>query len=182
MAGTPKTRYADPCLFGLPVVGIPGYVAGRVRCRRHLAVPKRETPMVQRYWSRVGGTLYLEFPLVQRSGDRSPRWLDGLIIPDDEPRIWRWTDAARAGHTFEEVVRGRHVIAVQAKYDPARLCMPLMGQTLFGVELLKRLDPASVRGVALCRKDDAALRSVFTAFPHMEVAFDVAPDQADDRG
>jgi hypothetical protein len=142
-------------------------------------MPKRETPMVKRYWFRVGGTLYLEFPLVQRnwSDDIGARWLDGLIIPDGETRSWRWTDAASAGHTPEEVVRGRHVIAVQAKYDPERLCMPLMGQTLIGVELLKRFGPASVRGIALCRKDDAALRSVFESFPGMEVAFDTAPDQ-----
>jgi hypothetical protein len=133
--------------------------------------------MVERYWGGIGGALFLEFPLVQRSGDRSPRWLDGLIVPNLETRKWRWRDAARAGYTPEEAVRGRHVIAVQAKYKPQRLCMPLMGQTLFGVELLKRLGPASVPGVALCRKDDAALRSVFTAFPGMDVAFDTPPDQ-----
>jgi hypothetical protein len=137
--------------------------------------------MVERYWRGIGGVLFLEFPLVQRSGDSGGRWLDGLIVPDLETRKWRWRDAARVGYTPEDVVRGRHVIAVQAKYKPEHLCMPLMGQTLFGVELLKRLGPASVRGVALCRKDDAALRSVFEAFPDMEVALDPAPDYPNDR-
>jgi hypothetical protein len=159
-------------------LGVPDCAAGGVRCRRHLDMPKRETPMVKRYWFRVGGTLYLEYPLVRRSwaDDIGARWLDGLIIPDGESRVYRWTDAASVGYTPKEVVKGRHVIAVQAKYEPAHLCMPLMGQALIGVELLKRFGPASVRGVALCRKDDAALRSVFEAFPNMEVAVDTAPD------
>jgi len=50
--------------------------------------------------------------------------------------------------------------------------MGLLGQTFFAVELLRRLNPASVRGVALCRQDDAALRSVFESFPNMGVAVD----------
>ncbi len=145
-------------------------------------MPKNETPMIERYWKRVGGTLFLEFPLVQRSRDSGGRWLDGLIVPDLELRRWRWRDAARSGHTREGVVKGSHVIAVQAKHDPGRLSMPLMGQTFFGVELLRRLGPASVRGVALCHKDDAALRSVFESFSDMEVAFDSVPDQPGGQG
>ena len=63
-------------------------------------------------------------------------------------------------------------MAVQAKHDPSRLSMGLLGQTFFAVELLRRLNPASVRGVALCRQDDAALRTVFESFPNMRVAVD----------
>lgn len=133
---------------------------------------KHEHPMVERYWRSVGGALFLEFPLVRRSTDSSPRWLDGLIVADLDERKWRWSEAARAGYTVEGVTEGRHVIAVQAKHDPGRLSMPLLGQTFFGVELLKRMSPTSVRGVALCHEDDAALREVFEAFPNMAVAID----------
>lgn len=136
-------------------------------------MPKHETPMVEHYWRSVGGgTLFLEFPLVRRSANSSPRWLDGLIVPDLNEGKWRWSDAARDGYTPAGVVGDRHVIAVQAKHDPGRLSMGLLGQTFFGVELLKRLNPASIRGVALCHEDDAALRTVFQAFPNMEVAID----------
>jgi hypothetical protein len=131
-------------------------------------MPVRETPMVRRYWSEVGGALFLEFPLVRRSESASPRWLDGLIIPDLETCAWTWAEASARGFDTG-IIEGRDVIAVQAKYDPRRLCMPLLGQTFFAVELLKDRGPASVEGVALCRADDSALRRVFEAFPNMRV-------------
>ena len=136
-------------------------------------MPKHETPMVEHYWRSVcGGTLFLEFPLVKRSSNSSARWLDGLIVPDLDEGKWHWSDAARNGYTPESIVEGRHVVAVQAKHDPGRLSMGLLGQTFFSVELLKRLNPASVHGVALCHEDDAALSGVFLAYPDMEVAID----------
>lgn len=80
---------------------------------------------------------------------------------------------AEEGTTMEEVVEGANVVVVQVK--PHRLDLPLLGQTFFAVRLLERLRPASVRGVALCARDDRALREVFIAYPNMEVAVD-APD------
>lgn len=133
---------------------------------------KHEHPMVERYWHSMGGALFLEFPLVRRSADSSPRWLDGLIVPDLDEKKWRWSEASRTAYTVEGVIKDRHVIAVQAKHNPGRLSMPLLGQTFFGVELLKRMGPASVQGVALCHEDDEALRAVFEAFPGMVVALD----------
>jgi hypothetical protein len=47
--------------------------------------------------------------------------------------------------------------------------MGLLGQTFFAVELLQGFKPTSVRGVALCRQDDVALRAVFESFPNMSV-------------
>jgi hypothetical protein len=38
--------------------------------------------MIVRYWRTVGGTLYLEFPLVSRCADSGPRYLDALIVTD----------------------------------------------------------------------------------------------------
>lgn len=133
---------------------------------------KHEQPMVERYWRSVSGILFLEFPLVKKSAESSPRYLDGLIVPDLAGRVVRWNEAVGEGLTPEEVVKGRHVIAVQAKYEPRRLCMPLLGQTFFAVELLWHFKPASIRGVALCRQNDTALRAAFESFPNMSVAVD----------
>lgn len=129
--------------------------------------------MVERYWRTVGGTLFLEFPLVRKSADSSPRYLDALIVTDMPEQAWRWSAAAADGYTPEGVVGGQSVIAVQAKYEPSRLSMGLLGQTFFAVELLRGLNPASVRGVALCRQDDAALRAAFESFPNMSVVIDI---------
>jgi hypothetical protein len=136
-----------------------------------LPMSLNETPMVERYWQEVGGELFLEFPLTQGSPSSGIRRVDGLIIPDLPERRWEWREAVANG-VDATIVEGRHVIAVQAKYRPKRLCMPLLGQTLFAAELLKDLGAASVRGVALCRQDDSALRRVFERYPGMEVAID----------
>ena len=94
--------------------------------------------MIERYWRTVGGALFLEFPLVRKSPDSSPRYLDALIVTDMPEQARRWSEAVVDGYTPEEVVGGRSVIAVQAKHDPSRLSMGLLGQTLFAVELLRR--------------------------------------------
>ena len=50
---------------------------------------KHDQPMVERYWRTVDGTLFLEFPLVRRSADSGPRYLDGLIVTDIPEQAWR---------------------------------------------------------------------------------------------
>lgn len=132
---------------------------------------EQETAILERYWRRIDGTLILEFPLVKRSPTSNPRRLDGLILPDGERRVARWRPyMAEEGTTVEEVVAGAHIVAVQVK--PHRLDLPLLGQTFFAVRLLERLRPASIRGVALCTRDDEALREVFAAYENMEVEVD----------
>ncbi len=135
-------------------------------------VSERETSILERYWHRVGGTLILEVPLVRKTSASSPRRLDGLILPDAERRVMRWSSEFKVKErkTIEDVVEGADVAAVQVK--PHRLDLPLLGQTFFAVRLLERLGPASVRGVALCTQDDEALREVFEAYPNMEVEVD----------
>jgi hypothetical protein len=134
---------------------------------------KWEQPMLERYWRTVSGGLFLEFPLASKSPTNSARYLDGLIVPDFAEQMWQWSEAKNQGLT-PDLVEGKNIIVVQAKYKPKRLCMPLLGQTLFAAELLKKLRPASVRGVALCRQDDSALREAFENFPNMEVVVDDA--------
>jgi hypothetical protein len=132
---------------------------------------ERETSILERYWHRVGGTLILEFPLVRKTPASNPRRVDGLILPDAERRMVRWSKFKVEKHkTMEDVVKGADVVAVQVK--PHRLNLPLLGQTFFAVRLLERLRPASLRGVALCTQDDEALREVFEAYPNMEVEVD----------
>jgi hypothetical protein len=106
-----------------------------------------ETPMLLRYWARVGGTLAEEFPAVRRSAAASQRLLDGVIVLDGE-------HCRVAPNELD--VAGRDIVVVQVKRG--RLGMYLMGQALFSRELMKRFTPASIRTVALCGKDDSVLR------------------------
>lgn len=113
----------------------------------------------------------MEFPLVRRSSTSNPRRVDGLILPNAEHRVVRWSRFKfEERKTMEDVVEGADVLAVQIK--PHRLDLPLLGQTFFAVRLLERLRPSSVRGVALCTQDDEALREVFEAYPNMKVEVD----------
>jgi hypothetical protein len=113
---------------------------------------KHETPMTEWYWRRVGGLLIEEYPVVLPGANHGVRRLDGLIIRD-----------APKGRVYGERldVSGRDVVVVQAKNR--RLGMPLMGQTLFSLQLVKALQPASVMAVALCKADDAVLRPLLEA-------------------
>jgi hypothetical protein len=106
-----------------------------------------ETPMLLRYWSRVGGTLAEEFPAVRGSRTASPRRLDGVIVLGGE-------NLRVAPHDLQ--ITGRDIVVVQAK--ASRLGMYLMGQALFSRELMKPFKPASIRTVALCARDDSVLR------------------------
>jgi hypothetical protein len=47
--------------------------------------------------------------------------------------------------------------------------MYLMGQTLFSADLVRRLHPASIESVALCRLDDSELRPLLEKFAGMKV-------------
>ena len=108
---------------------------------------KHETPMIEWYWERVGGLLVEEYPVVLRGSSHGLRRLDGLIIRDaPKERVY--------GELLE--ISGRHVIVVQAK--ARRLGMPLMGQTLFSLELVKALGPRAAISVAVCKADDTVLR------------------------
>ena len=113
---------------------------------------KHETPMTEWYWKRVGGLLIEEYPVISRGANQGERRLDGVIIRD-----------APEGRIFCERVdiSGCDVVVVQAK--ASRLGMSLMGQTLFSLQLVKALGPASAISVALCNADDAVLRPLLEA-------------------
>lgn len=119
---------------------------------------KRETPMIRQYWEMVGGTLIEECPVVKKGKDIGPRRLDAVILPNG-PKI--------RAHWSEVSLQGQDVIVVQAKAD--RLGMYLMGQALFSAELIKTFQPASVRSIALCSKDDSLLRPMLERYDGVEV-------------
>jgi hypothetical protein len=114
---------------------------------------KHETPLTRKYWQSVGGTLIEEFPVVRRSASSAQRLLDGLIVLDGNNRI------ARA----EQIkIEGMDVTVLQTKAN--RLGMYLMGQAFFSRELVKSLNPKSIRTVAICVQDDSEMHSLCKQF------------------
>jgi len=90
--------------------------------------------------------------VVLSGANHGVRRLDGLIIRDaPQGRV----------HGERVDISGRDVVVVQTKNR--RLGMSLMGQTLFSLQLVKDLGPASAIAVALCKADDAVLRPLLEA-------------------
>lgn len=119
---------------------------------------KHETPMIRAYWGKVGGTLVEEFPVVCRSASASGRWVDAIIIRRGRHRIRHWSEVS---------LEGKDIIVVQAK--ASRLGMYLMGQAVFSEMLVKPFRPRSIRSIALCTRDDSALRPLLKRFRNIEV-------------
>ncbi len=119
---------------------------------------KHETPMLEAYWQRVGGTLITEFPLVLRSTNRARRLTDGLILPNRERGQVQWREVGDSLTLDRE-----EVVVVQVK--ASRLGMYVMGQAVFSAELLRRRFPAAhVRSVILCTEDDEELHALLEPY------------------
>lgn len=126
---------------------------------------KLETPLIDWYWSRKGGTLALEFPATRQTSTSARRRIDAVILP-------RWPK--QRVNPSEILLEGEEVIAVQAK--ASRLGMNVMGQAVFSLELLRRFKPASLRSVILCTADDSDLRPLLEPYAEVEVV--VVPTDA----
>jgi hypothetical protein len=120
---------------------------------------ERETAMVVTYWHRVGGSLIEEFPLTKSQPNVGRRRADAVILPDKPKERCK-------PHSFVPL-DDQDVIVVQAKIG--RLGMPLLGQAFFSKLLCERLGAASVRSVALCEREDAALGPLFEQYGDCEV-------------
>jgi hypothetical protein len=107
----------------------------------------------------VGGLLIEEFRVVDSSPSQGKRHLDALIVLGEPKSI-------SASKNFD--ITGKDVIVIQTKAK--RLGMYLMGQCLFSRDLVLKLGVNSVRSVALCTEDDAALRPLLEAHEGCEVA------------
>ncbi|MCH8905110.1 MAG: hypothetical protein IIA45_14485 [Bacteroidetes bacterium] len=81
---------------------------------------KNETPITRAYWKQVKGTLIEEFPVVKRGPNNSGRWIDAVIIINEEFKIAK---------TSEVDIQGKDIICVQTK--SSRLNMYLMGQAYY---------------------------------------------------
>ena len=123
---------------------------------------KHETPLTRKYWQSVGGTLVEEFPVVRRTATCAQRLLDGLIVLDGNNRI------AKAD---EISIEGMDVIVLQTKAN--RLGMYLMGQAFFSRELVKALNPKSIRTVAICAQDDSEMHALCDKFQIEVVIFEI---------
>ena len=111
---------------------------------------KHETPMIQWFWDREGGTLIEEYEICKKEFTYARRLIDAIILPTGQ-RV-RLEGKGRNEINLEQ----QDVVVVQAK--AYRLGMYLMGQALFSAELVKALKPRSIRTVALCKYDDSMLR------------------------
>jgi hypothetical protein len=103
--------------------------------------------MTRWFWEQTGGLLIEEFPLVQAGPGNAARFADGLIVLDEPAAISTNRDFNIEGHD---------VMVIQTKAK--RLGMYLLGQTVFSLELVLRLQPKSARAVALCSQDDSVMR------------------------
>lgn len=88
--------------------------------------------------------------------------MDGLIVLNEPPRIIN-------GNTYD--IKGKDVIVIQTKAN--RLGMYLLGQAFFSKQLIEKLEPRSVRSVAICGKNDDVI-SELAASHGVEVV--VIPD------
>ncbi len=119
---------------------------------------KRERPLIEKYWKRVGGSIIFEFPMIHRSATCGPRYLDALILPKKERKILK---------PSEVTIEGQDIILIQANCQ--RLGMYVMGQAVFSIELMRRFKPVSIRSVILCTEDDSVLRPFLSRYPEVEV-------------
>jgi hypothetical protein len=68
---------------------------------------KLETPMIERYWSRIGGTLVLEFQAVPRTATTGRRLIDAVILPGLPTTKTHWSK-----------------VDLQGQDDPRQLLLP----------------------------------------------------------
>ena len=114
---------------------------------------KLETPMIRRYWEKVGGTLIEEFMAVPLKQGQGRRMIDGVIVVAGPKKIMKMSEVD---------VSGKDIIVLQAKAQ--RLGMYLMGQAVFSPKLMERFKPASLRSVAICTATDAVLEPLLKPF------------------
>ncbi len=110
---------------------------------------KHETWRTRKYWSQIGGLLIEEFVAVEGNRFQGKRLIDGLIILNEETRIFK-------GNTFD--IKNKDVIILQTKAN--RLGMYLLGQAYFSKLLIQRFQPNSIKSVAICGKNDKIMKEL----------------------
>ncbi|HAS43550.1 MAG TPA: hypothetical protein DCS93_23930 [Microscillaceae bacterium] len=113
---------------------------------------KHETWRTRLYWEQVGGLLIEEFIVVKGNKNQGKRALDGLIVLNEEKAIHN-------GNTYD--IKGKDVIVIQTKAH--RIGMYLLGQAYFSKLLIEKLQPRSVKSVAICGNNDAIMAKLAEA-------------------
>ena len=114
---------------------------------------KHENPLTRKYWDEVGGTLVEEFPAVLRGSSNAQRLIDGVIILGEPKRIARPSEVA---------IKGKDIIVLQTKAN--RLGMNLIGQAILSKKLMERIEPKSIRSIAICSEGDSVLEEYLTDY------------------
>jgi hypothetical protein len=126
-----------------------------------LWVPRSsEDYLLQRYWQRVGGRVYVEVPIggsdgpKEWAGGSSRRRLDGVRLPGAaDPAIVRFSSEA-----FHQRVQSEPVELIEVKRSLNR---PVIGQVIAGRHIYTRQYGGTVvRSVVVCGQSDSALKSV----------------------
>ncbi len=110
---------------------------------------KHETWRTRKYWEQVGGLLIEEFIAVKMGPDRGRRLMDGLIVLNEKNEIHN-------ERTYD--IEGKDVIIIQTK--ASRLGMYLLGQAYFSKFLIEKLNPRSIKSVAICGKRDLLMEEL----------------------
>ena len=112
----------------------------------------------EKQWKKKGGILEKNFQIADKTDTNDLQVLHAVILPDKQNK--------KLGG---DIPKRQDVIVVHAKaggkkrgkYQPYRLGMYLMGQALFGAELIKqKFKPRSIRSIVLCEEDDSILHPI----------------------
>jgi len=122
---------------------------------------KNETPMLERFWETIGGTLIEEYQIVSKTSTCERRCIDAVILPNGERGRAKWHEVSLAG---------QDIVIVQAKASQLGFC--LMGQAVFSSMLVERLKPKSLESVALCGADDSNLSPLLEPFRKIRIVID----------
>ena len=121
-----------------------------------------ERRMIRKYWQEVvGGLIIWEFTMVNKTEDVGGRYLDALILPNQERR------EASKFEISDDMIKNQDIILVQAKNK--RLGMAVLGQAVFSVELMRKFSPLSIRSIALCTGNDKILENLLKPYHEVEV-------------
>lgn len=159
---------------------------GSPRSIRSIALCKEDAPILHRLLISIGEQVGIDIDVKEYPDAKLSPMSEGPGRGGRQMIDWYWRNEWKdKGYTLEKNVqvvnetdtnaqqtvhavikKGRSVIVVHAKaggnkkgkYQPYRLGMYLMGQVLFGAELVKQaFELRLIRSVALCEKDDSIL-------------------------
>jgi hypothetical protein len=109
----------------------------------------KESWRTRKYWQSIGGLLIEEFVAVSKSENSARRLIDGVIVLNERNQI-------HPNHNYD--ISGKDVVVIQTK--AGKLGMYLLGQVYFSKLLMEKLNPRSVKMVAICGKSDDVMEKL----------------------